>query len=87
LRSDVTGLTGRVGKLEDEVQKLRVVGEDNAQHIKLVAEVQSHHGSVLEQHSHLLNKLVNDVEPLTAFMRTVVQDHERRITALEKRDS
>ena len=48
---------------------------------------ESHHGTLLEQHSRLLNQIVKDVEPLKVlpdFLRTVVQDHERRITALEK---
>jgi archaellum component FlaC len=78
---------GRLGKVEGEVQKLRVLGEENTQQIKLIAEVQSHHGSVLEQHSRLLDQLVSDVQPLKVLpdlLRTVIQDHERRITALEK---
>jgi len=87
LRTEVTGLTGRIGSLEGEVQKLRVLGEENTQQIKLIAEVQSHHGSVLEQHSRLLDQLVSDVQPLKVLpdlLRTVIQDHERRIAALEK---
>jgi hypothetical protein len=50
--------------------------------------VQAHHGGVLEQHSRLLNQLVKDVEPLKVLpelLRTVTHDHERRITALERR--
>ena len=68
-------------KIDRELQELRVVEEGNAQQIKMIAEVQSHQGTVLEQ-------LVKDVEPLKILLdllRTVIQDHERRITALEKR--
>jgi hypothetical protein len=56
----------------------------------LIAEVQSHHGTVLEQHSQLLNQIVKDIEPLKVLpdlVRPLVQDHERRIAALEKRDT
>jgi archaellum component FlaC len=78
---------GRLGRVEGEVQKLRVLGEENTQQLKLIAEVQSHHGSLLEQHSRLLDQLVSDVQPLKVLpdlLRTVIQDHERRIAALEK---
>jgi polyhydroxyalkanoate synthesis regulator phasin len=85
LRTDVKGLSGRVTTLEDETRKLRIFGEETTSQTRLIAEVQSHHGTVLEQHSQMLNKLVKDVEPLTVLVRTVVQDHERRIRALEKR--
>jgi archaellum component FlaC len=81
LRTDVVGLAGRVGVLEEDVRKLRVLGEENTQQIKLIAEVQSHHGTVLEQ-------LLKDVEPLKVvpdLLRTVIQNHEQRITALETR--
>jgi archaellum component FlaC len=89
LRTDVTGLTSRVGTLEDEVHKLRILGEDNTRQITLIAEVQAHHGTVLEQHSQLLNQLTKDVEPLKILpdlLRLVIQDHEHRITALERHD-
>ena len=72
---------GQLGQLESEVQKLRVLGEENTQQIKLIADVQSHHGTVL-------NQLVKDVEPLKPLpdlLRVVIQDHERRIAALENR--
>ena len=68
-------------KVEGEVQQLRVLGEENTQQIKLVAEVQFHHGTVLDQ-------LVKEVAPLKILpdlLQTVIQDHERRIAALEKR--
>jgi len=71
----------RLGTLDKDVQKLRVLEEDNAQHIKLIAEVQVQHGGVLQQ-------IVQDIEPLKAvpeLLRHVVHDHERRIAALEGR--
>ena len=79
---------GKLGQVEGEVQKLRVLGEENTRQIKLIAEVQSHHGTVLEQHSRLLEQLISDVQPLKVlpdFLRTVVQEHERRIKALDER--
>ena len=88
LRTDVKGLTGRVSTLEDETRKLQILGEENKSQIKLIAEVQSHHGTILEQHSRLLSQIAKDIEPLKGlpdFVRTVVQDDERRITALEQR--
>ena len=90
LRTDVKGLTSRVTTLEEETRKLRILGEENTSQIKLIAEVQSHHGTVLEQHSQLLNQIVKDIEPLKVLpdlVRPLVQDHERRIAALEKRDT
>ena len=90
LRTDVKGLTSRVTTLEEETRNLRILGEENTSQIKLIAEVQSHHGTVLEQHSQLLNQIVKDIEPLKVLpdlVRPLVQDHERRIAALEKRDT
>jgi chromosome segregation ATPase len=70
----------RLDTLTSDVQKVRVLGEENSTQIKLIAEVQSHHGRMLEQ-------LVKDMEPLKVLpdlFKHVVQDHERRITALEQ---
>jgi archaellum component FlaC len=81
LRTDVNGLRADVNALRTDVDKLRILGEENTQQIRLIAEVQSQHGTVLRQ-------LVSDVEPLKALpdlLRTVIRDHERRITALENR--
>jgi len=58
-----------------------VLKEENARRLRLIAEVQVHHGNVLQQ-------IVRDVEPLKVLpglLQRVVHDHERRITALEKR--
>jgi archaellum component FlaC len=71
----------RLGTLDKDVQKLRVLGEENARQIRLVAEVQVQHGDLLQQ-------IVKDIEPLKAIpdlLKHVVDDHERRITALERR--
>jgi chromosome segregation ATPase len=71
---------GRLDTLTSDVQKLRVLGEENRTQITLIAEVQSHHGDQLDQ-------LVKDIEPLKVLpdmLKHVVEDHERRITALEK---
>ena len=90
LRTDVKGLSGRVATLETETRKLQILGEENNSQIKVIAEVQSHHGTILEQHSRLLNQLVQDIEPLKVlpdFLRAVIHDPEHRITALEKRDT
>jgi hypothetical protein len=81
LTGRVDVLTERVDTLGGEVQKLRLLEEDNAQQIKLIAEVQVHHGNMLQQ-------LVRDVEPLKVLpnlLHHVIHDHELRITALERR--
>jgi chromosome segregation ATPase len=70
----------RFETLTAEVQKLRILGEENTAQIKVIAEVQAHHGTVLQT-------LVDAVEPLKVLpdlFRQVAQDHERRITALEE---
>ena len=88
VESTLGKVESRLGGLEGEVQKLRLLGEENTQQIKLLAEVQSHHGTVLEQHSRMLDQIVSDITPLKVLpdlLRTVIKDHERRITALAKR--
>jgi chromosome segregation ATPase len=70
----------RLDTLAGEVQSLRVLEEENSTQIRLVAEVQTHHGRVLEQ-------IVRDLEPLKVLpdlFKQVAQDHERRITTLER---
>ena len=66
-----------------DVQKLRVLGEENSTQIKQIAEVQTHHGSVLAEHGGVLKRLEGAIEPLSAAVQSVVRDHERRISALE----
>ena len=76
--------------MEEDLRRLGLLGEESARLLKQIAEVQSHHRTVLEQHSQLLNQIVKDIEPLKVLpdlVRPLVQDHERRIAALEKRDT
>ena len=64
-----------------EFQKLRLLKEENRRQLALIAEVQTHHGKVLQQIS-------EDIEPLKVLpglLQHVVRDHERRISALELR--
>ena len=71
----------RLGSVESQLQKLWVLHEETSRQAKLIAEVQVHHGAVLDQ-------LVRDIEPLKNLpdlLHRVVNDHERRITALEQR--
>jgi chromosome segregation ATPase len=95
LRSEVGGLRGEVGELRGEgrqlrnefgelraeVGKLRVLGEQNTSDIKLIAEVQAHHGKKLEE----ITKALAPLAEIRDFMNLVAHDHEHRITALEKR--
>jgi archaellum component FlaC len=70
----------RFEALTSEVRQLRVLGEENSSQIKLIAEVQVHHGEKLDQ-------LVRDIEPLKVLpglFTQIAQNHERRITALEQ---
>jgi chromosome segregation ATPase len=69
----------RIDSLATDVQKLRVLGEDSALQIKLVAEVQAHHGSVLDQ----IKEAVEPLKSLRPLFEQVAGDHEKRITALE----
>ncbi len=88
LRGEVGGLRGEVGVLRGEVHKLRVLGERNALGIKVIAEVQSHHGKTLELHSEKLDRIELALAPLKDihdFVRRVAQDHELRIIEVEKR--
>ena len=79
----LTGLSRRMDERFADIDKrftgLQMLGEDSASQIKLVAEVQAHHGSVLDQ-------IKEAMEPLTSLRPLFAQvagDHERRITALE----
>jgi hypothetical protein len=60
-----------------------MLGEENTAQIKVIAEVQVHHGQKLQQ-------LVEAVEPLKVLptlYEQVARDHERRIRALEDASS
>ena len=83
LTSVETGLS----KLSGEVQKLRILGEENATDIKRIAEVQVQHGNRLEDHGRKLDEITKALEPLArldAFVRLVADEHEKRITDLER---
>jgi chromosome segregation ATPase len=80
----------RFDALTARVQRLQVLGEENAAQIKIIAEVQAHHGSVLEQHGAALQRIEEAVEPLkglSAALQSILPDHERRIRALEASSS
>jgi chromosome segregation ATPase len=78
-------IDGRLGSLETEVQKLRLLGEQNTTDIKQIAEVQAHHGDI----GAALKRIEEALEPLKALPAAIhtcfrdLSDHERRITALE----
>jgi chromosome segregation ATPase len=77
----------RFETLTKEVQKLQVLGEENAARIKVIAEVQAHHGSV---HGAALERIEAAIKPLTglpAALQHILPDFERRISALEKAGS
>jgi archaellum component FlaC len=76
----VDALDAKVETLSGDVQKLRVLGEDNARDIKLIAEVQAQHGAKLEE----ISKALEPLARIDAFVTLVAHDHAKRITALEK---
>ena len=85
----VNSIDARPGSVEEQVtefrsdvQRLRIVGEDNLRQTTLVAEVQAHHGKVLDE----LRQDVQPLKGLRVLMQQIAQDHERRITALESPD-
>jgi chromosome segregation ATPase len=77
----------RFETLTKEVQKLRVLGEEDAARIQIIADVQAHHGSV---HGAALERIEAAIEPLKglpAALEQILPDYERRISALEKAGS
>ena len=42
------------------------------------------HGQTLDRHGEILTKISKDVEHLSGFVKLIADDHEARITALEK---
>ena len=91
LRDEVGGLRDEVGRLRElpdelaglrgEVHGLRLVVETHGSEIARLGEVLGHHGEQLEQISAALAPLRN----IEQFISLVAHDHEKRITALEKR--
>jgi chromosome segregation ATPase len=80
----------RFDTLEAEFQKLRMLEEQNATQIKQIAEVQAHHGGVLDEHGAALKRIEEALEPLKVLPAAIhtcfrdLGDHERRIAALEQ---
>ena len=74
---------GRFGEVDQRFTQLQVLIEGGASQIKLVAEVQGHHGETLQR----LNDAVEPLKALQPVFEQVAKDHERRITALEGRPS
>ena len=76
----------RFDTLTAEVRKLQALGEENSAQIKVIAEVQAHHGTV---HGAALKRIEEALEPLKVLPAAIhtcfrdLSDHERRITALE----
>ena len=81
LDGKVTALDGKVTALDENVQKLRLLEENNATEIKKVAEVQSHHGKKLDK----ITKALEPLARIDAFVNAVAHDHENRIRVLETR--
>ena len=88
----------KLQSLERTVQKLRVLEEANAHTIRLIAEghgttLDSHsakldsHSAKLDSHSQKLDQIIAALAPLGQirdFVGRVSDEHERRITALER---
>ena len=87
LKQDVSTLKQDVGALKDDVQRLRVLQEEQGTRFQTIAEVQAHHGHLLGKHSTLLSEISKQLAPLgdiRDFIRRTADDHEVRISALEK---
>jgi chromosome segregation ATPase len=78
LRGEVGELRGKVGGLSGDVQKLRVLEEENAREIKLLKET---HGARFDA----IDKALEPLARLDDFVRRVASDREARIQELEKR--
>jgi hypothetical protein len=84
---DVRVLKDDVRELKDDVRGLRVLYEHHDAQIRTIAEVQAHHGRILEDHGQLLREIKQELVPLgdlRDFVRRIAHDHESRITVLEK---
>jgi len=79
LRREVGGLRGEVGEFRQEVNGFRILGEKNAEDIKKIAEVQTHHGKKLEE----IGTALEPIARIDAFVLAVAHEHEERIKALE----
>ncbi len=78
LRGEVGGLREKTDTLADDVQKLRVLGEENQRQLQLVIEL---HGQKFDEIADALKPLAE----IHRFVRSVADDDELRIRALESR--
>jgi len=85
LRTDMSTLRTEVSTLRTDVNALRIEGENTRDLVRLVAEVQVQHGHRLTVIEAALEP-IHELREMHALLKTVVGDHERRITALEHRD-
>ena len=74
-----TKVDERFTNVDQRFTQLQVLVEDSASQIKLVAEVQAHHGSVLDE----IKEAMEPLKGLRPLFEQVARDHEKRITALE----
>jgi archaellum component FlaC len=87
LKDDVQGLKDDVRVLKTDVHQIRVLYEHHDTQIQTIAEVQAHHGRLLEEHGTLLREIKQELAPLgdlRDFVRRIADNHERRLSALEK---
>jgi DNA repair ATPase RecN len=64
----------RFAKVDQRFTQLQVLTEENASQIKLVAEVQAHHGTVLDQ----IKEATEPLKGLRPLFEQVAKDHEHR---------
>lgn len=74
-----TKVDERFTNVDQRFTQLQVLVEDSASQIKLVAEVQAHHGNVLDE----IKEAMEPLKGLRPLFEQVARDHEKRITALE----
>ena len=63
----------RLSSIEQEVRKLRVLGEHTADDVKLVAEVQTRHAERLDEHGQMLRQISAALEPMKVVPAAVQQ--------------
>jgi hypothetical protein len=64
LKDDVRVLKDDVRGLKDDVRGLHVLHEHHDSQIRMIAEVQAHHGRQLEEHGQLLREIRVELAPL-----------------------
>ena len=80
LKDDVRVLKDDVRVVKADVARLRVLYEDHDAKIRTIAEVQAHHGEVLED----IRQKLEPLGDIHDFVRRIAHDHEQRLSALEK---